>query len=113
MAPYVLTEDENRLEGAPGTLLYVRGLADEAYCSCASCYSLYRKGRCYIHPITKECLGYEADKIGTAKLEVLGDPAVFKVISATDAIERGARLLPSMPMIQPTLIPRPAHGTEE
>jgi hypothetical protein len=90
-APYVIAQDKNRIEGGPGTMLYVRGMN----CSEESAYGIYREGQSYQHPITGEKLGFEAVNVGTAALKAPGDPAVFDVVSVTEAIEVGARLWPS------------------
>lgn len=90
-APYVIAEDKQRIEGYPGSVLYVLG----TQCSEEPVYGIYREGRSYTHPSTGEKLGFEAVDIGTAELNTPGDPAVFNVVTATEGIEVGARLLPS------------------
>lgn len=105
-APYVIAQNENRIEGVPGSVLYVRGTQDKE----ESAYGIYREGQSYKHPITGEKLGFEAINIGTAELNMPGDPAVFKVVAATEGIELGSRLLPSFSAsLWNTLTIRPAR----
>ena len=90
--PYVLSEAEGRALSGAGSILYVRGVNDKE----ESLYDIYSKvGRTYRHPKTKEILGFEAFAIGTANLQVLGDPATFEIQSAEEIVESGARLAPS------------------
>lgn len=105
-APYVLAENENRIEGGPGSVLYVRGMQ----CSEESAYGIYREGQIYKHPRTGEKLGFEAISVGTAELKTPGDPAEFNVVSVTEGVEVGARLLPSFASPLPNALTiRPAN----
>lgn len=109
-APYVLAENENRIEGGAGSVLYVRGMQ----CSEESAYDIYREGQIYKHPRTGEKLGFEAINVGTAELKTPGDPAEFKVVSVTEGIEVGARLLPSFAShLANSLTIRPANPMAE
>ncbi len=99
-APAVIAEDKNRIEGGPGTVLYVLGTR----CQEESAYGIYRAGRSYKHPCTGEKLGFEAISIGSAELIKSGDPAVFDVVTATETIEVGARLLPSLASSLPSIL---------
>jgi hypothetical protein len=104
-APYVIAEDKNRIEGGSRTVLYVLGTR----CSDESAYGIYREGCSYTHPCTGEKLGFEAIDIGTAELNMSGDPAVFNVVTAREPIEVGARLLPGFASTLPsTFTIRPA-----
>ena len=106
----VILEDKNRIEGGPGTVLYVLGTK----CREDSAYGIYRSGRSYKHPCTGEKLGFEAISIGTAELIKPGDPAVFDVVTATESIEVGSRLLPSVASSLPsTLTIHPAKPMAE
>jgi len=90
--PHVIAEDQDRVEGGVGNLIQVKGLTtkEEFF------YTIYRPGKAYQHPVTKECLGYEAIAIGTAELErFCGRVAELKITTSEEAIEIGARLLPS------------------
>jgi hypothetical protein len=90
--PYVLSEAEGRALSGAGSILYVRGVKDKE----ESLYDIYSKvGRTYRHPKTHEILGFEAFAIGTANLQVLGDPATFEIQNAEEIVESGARLAPS------------------
>lgn len=90
--PYVLSDSAGPMLLELNATLYVRGVQDHA----ESTYDIYQKeSRTYLHPKTQEVLGVEALVIGSAELENLGDPAIFKVTEAREAIEPGARLAPS------------------
>lgn len=104
-APTVIAEDKNRIEGGPGSVLYVLGTR----CKEDFAYGIYREGQSYTDPCTGEKLGFEAIDIGTAELNVAGDPAIFNVVTARETIEVGAKLLPSVASVLPnTFTIRPA-----
>lgn len=109
-APYVLAENEQRLEGGKNSILYVRGVQniDEPL------YTIYREGRSYCHPITREPLGFEALAIGTAELQTPCESAEFKVLTSDEAVEVGAKLLPGYAAILPPCLDlKPAEATQE
>ena len=62
-------------------------------------HRIYRPGKNYRHPVTKECLGYEAIAIGTAELERFCDDcetiSELLLMTSEEAITVGSRLLPS------------------
>lgn len=109
-APYVVAEDDLHMEGGAGSLLYVQGIrnTDEPI------YSIYREGRTLCHPITHEYLGFEALGIGTAELTAFCKATQFRVLTASESIEIGARLLPSYTSILPSdMTLRAANATQE
>lgn len=58
-APYVVAGNAERVLSGKGDRLYVRGDVEDS-----SAYGIYRQGRTYIDPDTKEFLGINADDIG-------------------------------------------------
>jgi hypothetical protein len=107
-APYVVAIDNDRTEASLCSTLYVRKLP----CHVGKTFSVYRWGKTYSHPCTREILGFEADLKGRAELITHCEPAVLKVIESKDGIEVGDRVLPDSGPLQPKLIPRPARASE-
>jgi len=107
--PYIIAQPNGHTEGgALGTILYVQGIKEAE----EPTYNIYKEGKLYKHPVTKEMLGFEALAIGTAELQSVGDVAQFKITKALESVENGARLLPSFVSTLPThLIMRPAKYT--
>lgn len=63
-APRVVALDEDHLLVGEGYRVYVQGLPDND----VQGFTLFRKGKVYKHPYTKEELGVEAEVLGTARL---------------------------------------------
>lgn len=90
-APKVVGLDKERADAGKGDFLYVRGIETVK----DRIYNVYRRGRNYFHPVTKECLGFEAKLIGTAGLTVLCPVSELEVLTASEGIVIGDRVLPS------------------
>lgn len=91
----VIGLDSQRADAGLNDYLYARGicnLKDENY-------NIYRSGRDFFHPVTREHLGFEALLIGAAQLTVLGDVSEFKITRSDEWIEVGNRLLPSSSLL--------------
>jgi len=68
-APYILAGKEGRIIGGAGDSVYVRNKG--AQLDSGSVYGVYRSGKSYIDPDTREVLGYEAEDIGAGKIIAL------------------------------------------
>jgi hypothetical protein len=90
-APYVVDFAKEHLLGGAGDRIYVRSINAPKSLS----YTVYRKGKEFIHPETKDLLGYEANYIADAVLEDSGDPATLEIIRARDVIRKGDKLMPT------------------
>lgn len=92
-APYVLAGGNRHLITGAGDELYAKGAFDEA----DAVYGVYRKGKSFFDPETKELLGIAALDIGgVKKLEVDGDLGTFQVNRSTEEIRNEDRLLPNV-----------------
>lgn len=89
-AAYIVDGVSDSLVGGGGTKMYARGLKEES----ESKYHIFRAGRVFLHPDTKEELGREAIDIGTASLVAPGDPAIVKVLSSRESVEIGDLVKP-------------------
>jgi nucleoid-associated protein YgaU len=88
-APYIVSNADERLIAGAGDHAYVRGLDPEA----GDHFSVFRGGKAYIDPDTKETLGYEAIYIGDSWVEQTGDPAKILLRSTNKEVRIGDRLL--------------------
>lgn len=57
-------------------------------------YAIFRVGHPYIHPQTKEILGYEALDLGYGTLVQWGDPSVVRLYDTNQEVVEGDRLMP-------------------
>lgn len=97
----VVATPEDRVFVGNGDLAYVEN-ADPTQRD----WQIYRNGRALLDPETQETLAYEAFFLGTARQVQPGQPATFEVVSATQEIGRGDRLLPR---VTPPLIAYAPH----
>jgi len=89
-APYVVQGSQNHVITGAGAELYARGNLD----SKTSIYGIFRKGKVYIDPETKELLGVQAVDIGTGKVKAHKDDIIkLYVVRSTQEIRMGDRLL--------------------
>ncbi len=96
--PYVFSDERARALLLPNSTIYVRGAVDPD----ESSYDVLNKQyRTYVHPRTKETLGYEAFVIGSATLEQEGDPATFRLTQVQEPVFVGSRVVPSFASVLP------------
>lgn len=92
-APYVIAGPERRVIMGNGDTLYARATTPkwtETYPE----FGVFRQGKPYIDPRSKEILGYEAKKIGTARvLDNQTNVATLRVLAADEDIRIDDRLL--------------------
>ena len=88
-APYIVAATDERLISGAGDKVYARGL-DETQ---GKRYSIFRGGKAYLDPETKEILGYEAIYTGDALVEQMGDPATMDLRYTNREVLVGDRLL--------------------
>lgn len=90
-APYVVAGTAERVVSGIGDRVYVRGELSED----ESVYGLFRQGKLYIDPDTKEYLGINADDIGTGEL-VAQEEGISTIIlrRSTQEVRSGDRLFP-------------------
>ncbi len=91
-APYMLAGPQGRVITGAGDSAYARGQFDANIEN----YGIYRKGKIYKDPDTKEILGLYAQGIGTVSVDkVDNDVATLAVVHAYEEVRPGDHLLPS------------------
>jgi nucleoid-associated protein YgaU len=88
-APAIVATEDGRVVIEAGNRAYVKGIGD----SKAQSWFVYRRGRALVDPDAKRTLGYEAVYLGTARVVRAGDPAVIELISVTQEVSAGDRLV--------------------
>lgn len=91
-SPRIVAIDEGRVSASDGGKVYVAGAQDD---SRSRQWQIYRPGKKLVDPESGETLGYEAQMLGTARLESAGTPATFRIGRAKAEIARGDRLVPA------------------
>lgn len=102
-APKIVATQEGRVYLATNDLAYVKGTVPDNVAS----WQIYRPGKAFIDPETKETLGYEATFLGTAKFERRSDPLTFRITDAKQEIGAGDRLVAAG---APTLVDYQPHA---
>ncbi|HKM36447.1 MAG TPA: LysM peptidoglycan-binding domain-containing protein [Thiopseudomonas sp.] len=107
-APYVVAGDAERVISGQNDRLYVRGKVRE-YAN----YGIYRQGRSYIDPVTKEFLGINADDIGSGEIvAVERDVSTMLLTRTTQEVRVADRLFPMQKhMIDATFVPSEPRRT--
>ncbi len=91
-APYVVAGQQKRLISAAGDRIYARGPLIENIPN----YNIYRLGKPYVDPVSKEVLGFEALSIGGVRLAAKSpEVSTMKVLRTSEEVRIGDRLLPS------------------
>ncbi|WP_252272322.1 LysM peptidoglycan-binding domain-containing protein [Pseudomonas subflava] len=90
--PYIVAGRQESVIAGAGDRIYGRG----EFADAQSVYGIFRQGKVYTDPETKEFLGINADDIGT--VEVLaheGDIATLNLTRSTQEVRLGDRLFPT------------------
>jgi len=132
-APYIVDGFDNRLLLGQYSQFYARGFNSESSEESetehefSKEYNVFRPGRRFVDPITKERLGWEAVDLGMANFLKEGDPARLVVTEAHEDITIKDRLrpvlekqalpffyphAPSNPAIRGVILPTPNRSTE-
>ena len=92
-AAYIIAADEGHLVMGAGDTMYAMGDWSDAQ----NAYGIYRPGKPYIDPETKEVLGYEARDIGMARyIKDDGEEvATFRLVRAEAEVREYDKLLPT------------------
>jgi hypothetical protein len=92
-SPYVLAGDSKRLLTGAGDKLFARGDFDAN----KKVFGIYRPGRAFIDPETKELLGVSAKEVGEGRLVAINnDVATVSVNRVHEEVRIGDRLLPDV-----------------
>jgi len=90
--PYVVAGQEKRVISGAGDRIYVRGQLEQD----VPTFGIFRPGKRYVDPQTKEVLGINADGIGSGQvLAEEGEVATLAITRANQEVRLGDRLLPS------------------
>ncbi len=90
-APYVLSSLDNHLVTGQGNRIYVRGLENAN----ESRYNIFRPGKKFYDPNTKQLLGMQTLKVSEAQLNELGDPSTLTITNSLRETLNGDRILPA------------------
>ncbi len=88
-SPYVIDVVGEHIVGGAGDRIYARTIPSPDNLI----YTVFRKGKPYKHPQTKEILGYEAEYVATSTLQKPGDPATLLITESDREIRMGDRLI--------------------
>ncbi|MDU8501648.1 LysM domain-containing protein [Pseudomonas syringae] len=91
-APYIVAGNAERVLSGSGDRAYARGTLDPAH----TVYGIFRQGKTYTDPQTKEVLGINADDIGSAEVVATeGDVSTLVLQRSTQEVRLGDRLFSS------------------
>ena len=102
-APYVVDGFNNRLILGKSDQFYARNIEDDT----VERFRIFKPGRHFIDPFTKESLGWEAKHLGNAQMMKGGDPSRLLITTAHEDINVRDRLRPvlveeALPFFAPT-----------
>lgn len=88
-APYVVAGEAERVLSGTGDRIFVRGPLDPAQAA----YGVFRRGKVYSDPQSRELLGINADEVGAGEVvAVEGDLATLTLQRTTQEVRPGDRL---------------------
>ncbi len=87
-AAYVVDGFDNRLVFGKYDKFYARGIKEEDIVK----YRIFRPGRQFVDPISRESLGWEAVHVGDANKLGSGDPTKFSITNAYEEVKATDRL---------------------
>jgi hypothetical protein len=88
-APKIVATQEGRYNIGASSRAYVDGFGDTK----ETLWQVFRRGIALVDPDTTETLGYEAIYLGAARLTRTGSPATVQILSSTQEITTGDRLV--------------------
>jgi hypothetical protein len=100
-APRIVATQEDRVNLGSGNTAYVTGIAG----SKQALWHIFRPGRTLLDPESGEILGYEAVYLGTARILHDGNPATIEIVSTTQEIGRGDRMVPAASALPLSYVP--------
>jgi hypothetical protein len=88
-APKIVATQEGRYNIGAGSRAYVAGFGDTK----EPLWQVFRRGIALVDPDSDQVLGYEAIYLGAARLMRTGSPATVHIVSSTQEITTGDRLV--------------------
>lgn len=101
-APTIVATNDSRVVVSAGDMAYVTGLADPE----APRWQVYRQGRIFQDPDSKEVLGFEAVYLGDADLAGIGPVSTVHIAKANQEITKGDKLAIAPPQTSAPFVPR-------
>jgi LysM domain len=109
-APRIVAQSDGRVLAAAGHTVYAEGVKK----SDGRRWTVYRPGRRFEDPDTKELLGYEAVYLGNFEVDAFGAVSTGTITKVQQEIASGDRLAVTLPASALPFIPRapvkPVHG---
>ena len=109
-APKIVANVDQRVVVSAGDTAYVMGLDQKK----GQRWQIYRQGRVFQDPDTKEVLGFEAVYLGDGNVTGFGRISTVEVVSAIQEIAKGDRLAVAPPLQSTPYVPhapsRPVEG---
>jgi hypothetical protein len=107
--PRIVATQDGRVYLSRGDLAYARGLSDDS----VKDWHVYRTAKPILDPATRQPLAWEALYVGTAQMVRGGDPATLRIVSNSEEVGEGDRLMPATRAQVPSVAPRPPGGPVE
>lgn len=101
-APVLVAGQENRVVLSRGDVAFTKGLTWED----GSDWSIFRPGRTFVDPDTKEVLGREAVHLGDARITEFGEVSTVAITKASQEVAPGDRLAKAIPFSALPFVPR-------
>ncbi len=101
-SPYILAHQGEHVVTGAGDSIYVEGIKPSSH---YTKFWIFRKGKPYVDPQTKENLGYSAQHIGQASIADFnkrGDPVTMLITEARREVLQGDRLMPRTAAVELT-----------
>lgn len=101
--PRIVATQDGRVYLGRGELAYARGMPENPGAE----WHVYRAARPLLDPNTRKPIAWEAQFVGTARLEREGDPATLRMQSVNEEVGPGDRLMPAERSEVVNYVPRP------
>ena len=104
--PVLVGTYEHRVILGSDDIAYVKGLPE----SKGAFWQVYRPGKTFVDPDSKEILGHEAIYLGDANVEKFADVSTIRITKAIQEINKGDRLVQSSVVLPNNIVP---HAPEK
>lgn len=102
----IIGSQENRVVLSPGVRIYIDRIDEDQ----GRFWSVYRNGKVFVDPATKEPLGIEAIYLGNAQITQYGEPATAEISKANQEIFKGDKLIRTPDELTTSFVPRAPDG---
>ncbi len=100
-APAIVGAQENRVVLSQGVRIYIDKIGEEQ----GRFWNVYRTGKVFTDPVTKEVLGTEAIHLGTTNIIRYGAPATAEIAKANQEIFKGDKLVIAPDELSKSFVP--------